>query len=69
MIASFYRGDCFPGSSAGKESACDAKDSSSIPGLGRCPEERIGCPLQYSGLENSPCIVLYSPWDHKSHTI
>ena len=54
MIASFYRGDCFPGSSAGKESACDAKDSSSIPGLGRCPEERIGCPLQYSGLENSP---------------
>ena len=28
MIASFYRGDCFPGSSAGKESACDARDSS-----------------------------------------
>ena len=28
MFVSFYRGDCFPGSSAGKESACDARDSS-----------------------------------------
>ena len=30
----------------------------SIPGLGRSPGERKGCPLQYSGLENSmDCIV------------
>ena len=36
----------FPGSSAGKESACNAGDPSSIPGLGRSLEK--GCLLQYS---------------------
>ena len=43
----------FPGGSAGKESACNAGDLGSIPGLGRSPEEGKGYPLQYSGLENS----------------
>ena len=38
----------FPGSSAGKESACDAGDPSLIPGLGRSTGEGIGYPLQYS---------------------
>ena len=38
----------FPGSSAGKESACNAEDPGSIPGLGRSPGETIGYPLQYS---------------------
>ena len=38
----------FPGSSAGKESACDTGDPGSIPGSGRSPEEGIGYPLQYS---------------------
>ena len=38
----------FLGSSAGKESACNAGDSSSIPGLGRSAGEGIGYPLQYS---------------------
>ena len=38
----------FPGSSAGKEYACNSGDSSSIPGLGRSPGEGIGYPLQYS---------------------
>ena len=38
----------FLGSSAGKESACNAGDSSSIPGLGSSPREGIGYPLQYS---------------------
>ena len=38
----------FPGSSAGKESACNAEDPGSIPGLGRSPGEGIGYPLQYS---------------------
>ena len=38
----------FPGSSAGKESACDPGDPSSIPGLGRSLGEGIGYPLQYS---------------------
>ena len=43
----------FPGSSAGKESACHVGDLGSIPGLGRSPGEGKGYPLQYSGLENS----------------
>ena len=48
----------FPCGSAGKESACNAGDLGSIPGLGRSPGEEKGCPLQYSGLENSrDCIV------------
>ena len=38
---------------AGKESAHDAEDLDSIPGLGRSPGEGKGDPLQYSGLENS----------------
>ena len=43
----------FPCGSAGKESACNAGDLDSIPGLGRSPGEGKGYPLQYSGLENS----------------
>ena len=42
----------FPGSSDGKESACNAGDQGSIPGLGRSPGEGSGNPLQYSCLEN-----------------
>ena len=38
----------FPGSSAGKESACNAGDPGSIPGLGRSSEKGIGYPLQSS---------------------
>ena len=42
----------------GKESASSAEDLGSISGLGRSPGEGKGCPLQYSGLENSmDCIV------------
>ena len=37
----------------GKESACNAGDLGSIPGLGRSPAEGNGYPLQYFGLENS----------------
>ena len=48
----------FPGGSAGKESACKARDLGSVPGLGRSPAEGKGYPLQYSGLENSmDCVV------------
>ena len=32
----------------GKESACNAGDPGSIPGLGRSPREGIGYSLQYS---------------------
>ena len=35
-----------------KESACNAVDLGSIPGLGRCPSKGNGNPLQYSCLEN-----------------
>ena len=42
----------FPGGSDGKEPACNAGDLSSIPGLGRPPEEGNGNPLWYSSLEN-----------------
>jgi len=38
----------FPDSSVGKESVCNARDSSSITGSGRSPGEGIGYPLQYS---------------------
>ena len=37
-----------PGSSAGKESACNAGDPGSIPGLGRSARKGIGYLLQYS---------------------
>ena len=37
----------FPGSSAGKESACNAGDLGLSPGSGRFPGEGIGYPLQY----------------------
>ena len=43
----------FPSGSAGKESACNAGELGSIPGLGISPGEGNGYPLQYSGLENS----------------
>ena len=42
-----------PCGSVDKESACNAGDLVSIPGLGRSPEKGKGYPLQYSGLENS----------------
>ena len=42
----------FPGGSDGKESACNAGDLGSIPGLDRSPEEGNGYPLQYCCLEN-----------------
>ena len=38
----------FPGSLAGKESACNAGDPGLIPGLGRAAGEGIGYPLQDS---------------------
>ena len=41
-----------PWSSDGKESACNAGDMGSIPGLGRSPGEENGYPLQYSYLGN-----------------
>ena len=45
----------FPGGSMGKESTCNAGDTSgmgSIPEWERSPGEEQGNPLQYSSLEN-----------------
>ena len=42
----------FPGGSDGKESACNAGDVGSIPGLGRSPGGGNGNPVQYSCLGN-----------------
>ena len=41
----------FPGCSDGKESACNAGDLGSIPGLGRYSGGGQGNPFQYSCLE------------------
>ena len=42
----------FPGSSNGKESACNAEDLGLIPGEGRAPGEGNGNPLLCSCLRN-----------------
>ena len=49
----------FPGSSTGKESACNAGDLGSVPGLGRSAGEGNGYPLQYFGLENSMDYIVH----------
>ena len=45
--------------SAGKESACNAGELGSIPGLGRSPGEGKGYPLQYSSLENPRDYIVH----------
>ena len=50
LFSFFFK--CFPGGSHGKGSACNVKDSGSIPGSGKFPGEGNSNPLQYSGLEN-----------------
>ena len=45
-VTTIIRG--FPDSSVVKESACNAGDPGSIPGLGRSAGEGINYPLQYS---------------------
>ena len=61
----------FPDSSAGEESACNAGDPGSIPGMGRSSGEGIGYPLQYSWaslvaqLVNNPSVIRrpgFDPW-------
>ena len=58
----------FPSGSGSKESACNAGDLGSNPGLGRSPGRGHGNPLQYSCLENphgQRSLVSCSPWGHK----
>ena len=58
----------FPRSSVGKESACNAGDTGSIPGLGRSPckgkwqPTPVFLPGEFYGQRN---LAGYSPWDNK----
>ena len=65
LLSSPFTG--FPGGSDGKESACNAGDWGSVPGLGRSSGEGNGNPLQYSCLENSMkrSLAGYSPYGPK----
>ena len=68
----------FPGSSNGKESACNAGDLGLTPGSGRSFGEGNGNSLQYSCLENSmdqsvqfssvtqSCLTLCDPMNHST---
>ena len=53
----------FPCGSAGKESACNAGDLGSIPGLGRFPwrRKRLPTPVFWPGELHG----LYGPWGRK----
>ena len=64
----------FPDSSVGKESACNAGDPGSIPGLRRSAGEQIGYPLEYYWaslvaqlVKNTPAMwetwVLFLGWE------
>ena len=58
----------FPGGSDSKESAGNAGDLGSIPGLGRSPGGRHSNPLQYSLLKNphgQRSLEGCSPWGHR----
>ena len=69
IFLSIFRHSCscgFPGGATGKDSAHNAEDLRSIPGLERSPGEGTGYPLQYSGLANSMDVKV--PGVSKSQT-
>ena len=56
----------FSGGSDGKESACNAGDRGSIPGLGRSSEEGNGTPVFLPGrFHGQRSLASYSPWGRK----
>ena len=57
----------FPGSSGGKESACNAGDTGSIPGSGRSPGGGNVNPFQFSCLENPMDRGAW--WDHQCYSL
>ena len=66
LVHHFYSFKGFPGGSDGEESACSAGDLGSIPGLGGCPGEGNGYPLQYSCLGNPMDRgAWWAPWGYK----
>ena len=51
-----------------KESACNAEDLGSVPGLGKSPGGELGNPLHFSCLENphgQRSLAGYNPWARK----
>ena len=60
----------FPGGSAGKESAFNAGDLGSIPGLERSLEKEMAThPVFLPGESHGPrSLAGYSPWGSKSRT-
>ena len=50
---------CFPGGSAGKESACNVGNLGLIPGLVRSPGKGNGYSFQYAGLENPMDFIVH----------
>ena len=68
MCMHIYYTPASPGGSDSEESAGNAGDLGSVPGLGRSPAEGNGYSFQYSWLENphgQRSLVGYSPWGHK----
>ena len=55
----------FPGGSDGQESACNAGDPGSIPGLRRSPGDGTSNPLLPGEFYGQRSLVGYSPWGHK----
>ena len=71
FVGWYYSSMDFPGSSAGKESACNAGDPGLIPESRRSAGEGIGYPLQYSWaslvaqlVKNLPAVwkTWFDPW-------
>ena len=61
----FWTTEGFPGSSKGKDSACNAGDLGLIPGLARSSRKGNGNPLQYSCLENTMDRGTWWPTGHE----
>ena len=55
----FHLGSCFPDSSTGKESSCNAGDPVQFLGREDPLEKGTACPLQYCSLENAMHCIVY----------
>ena len=65
LLAFFIYWRCFPHSSVGRESSCNAGEPGSIPGSGRSAGEGIGHPLQYSWVPLVAQLIknLHAVWE------
>ena len=72
FCVSLNQGTGFPGGSVVKNLPANVGDSSSTPGLGRCPGEGNGNSFQYSCLRNPMDWAAWgghSPWGHKEDLV